>query len=61
MEKIILKEGRLELVIDNGTAWRKYPVTGCVDYLASRNDRETEADFRNRAEGMARHLMALGW
>lgn len=61
METIILKEGKLEVVIDGGTAWRKYPVTGCVDYLATRNGTETEDEFMERAEGMARRLMALGW
>lgn len=61
METIILKKGKLEVVIDGGTAWRKYPVTGCADYLASRNGTETEEEFKERAEGTARHLMALGW
>lgn len=61
METIILKEGKLEVVIDGGTAWRKYPVTGCADYLATRNGTETEDEFRERVIGMARRLMALGW
>lgn len=61
METIILKKGKLGVVIDGGTAWRKYPVTGCTDYLATRNGTETEDEFKKRAEGMARRLMALGW